>query len=405
MKGHIQPGRTKGSWYIRFEYPSVGDGKRRQRRVTIRGTKADAIKALRKNLYEIESGQLRSSGRMCFSEVLDLWFESRSLRVANRTLHSYDVWVRRYLKPTLGTLVVSEIRPSHIEKALADWSKRQRLDGSAPLSQHSVKHIFDTLRAVCRWAVRMGYLQNSPVDRVDAPHFKRREISTLDPDEIADLLIAANGTDLQPVILAVAGTGLRGSEVLALQWPDIDFIQGTLTVIRTLDLTKGPTPVIRPPKTDESKRVISLPEFVRVALLLQQAEQRQRYEKLEVELRPDAWVFDRSDRLDGLPWNPETFSKAFMRLVKRSDVPRTTFHGLRHAYATIALNAGVNLVTVSRTLGHSEVNTTAKFYVHVIAALKREGAHRVESALGPAVESALSTTVRATSVPQELDRR
>lgn len=382
MKGHITRGRGDGVWYLRVELPRGAGGARRQKRITFRGTKAEAQRKLRDVLQKIENGGLSSDTRMSFDDLLTKWMESRSHRLARRTMYSYDIYVRIYLRPAFGALKASAVRPEHIENAIAAWSRRSRLDESAPLSQRTVRHIFDTLRAACRWAVKMRYIEHSPVDRVEPPKFTHRKMIPLDPKAIAELLTAAQGTNLQSPILTIAGTGLRRSEALALQWADINFEKAQLTVNRTLDFSTDGVLRVKAPKTEKSARTISLAPFVVKALRQQRASQLERFLELGIPVRPDGWVFDRPELGDGQPWSPNLFSKAFIRLVKRTNAPTTTIHGLRHAYATIALSAGVDLKTVSETLGHSEIGTTADIYTSVVESLKLAAADRMESAMG-----------------------
>ena len=97
----------------------------------------------------------------------------------------------------------------------------------------------------------------------------------------------------------------------------------------------------------------------------------------------DAWhstgyVFTQPD---GRPIDPDLVTKAFNKMVKETGVPHLTPHGLRHAYATAALEASIDPKVVSQHLGHASVSTTYDIYAHVIPELETESARKIEAKL------------------------
>jgi integrase len=86
-------------------------------------------------------------------------------------------------------------------------------------------------------------------------------------------------------------------------------------------------------------------------------------------------------QLDGSPIDPDRISKEFPKLVKAQGLPHLTFHGLRHAHATLALSAGINPKVVSERLGHSSISVTMDIYSHVIPGMQEEAALAVERLL------------------------
>ena len=98
---------------------------------------------------------------------------------------------------------------------------------------------------------------------------------------------------------------------------------------------------------------------------------------------------------DGSPWDPGAFSSAFAKLVKSARLPHVRLHDLRHSYATLSLQAGIDLKTISAGLGHADIGTTANLYAHVTATLQARHAERVESVMG----GALATAVNGTDSP------
>ncbi|MFZ1123624.1 MAG: hypothetical protein WAN59_00605, partial [Candidatus Baltobacteraceae bacterium] len=155
MKGYIARGRAAGSWYLRVELPRSADGKRRQRREVVHGTKRDAERRLRVLLAEVETGGYADGGRTSCAELFTGWLAATEHRVGAKTVQRYGSIVRLYLVPAFGGLRAEQLRPAHIEAAVAKWATGPRNDKEqGTLSPRSVKHALDTLRAALRWAVR-----------------------------------------------------------------------------------------------------------------------------------------------------------------------------------------------------------------------------------------------------------
>ena len=383
MKGHITRGRVDGTWYLRVELPRDANGQRRQRRETVRGTKAEAQRRLRALLREIEMGGHAEGARLTVAALAQRWLDAAEHRVTTRTYTFYAAHVRLYILPSLGSLRAEQLRPAHLEAALVAWRHGKRNDKEqGALSPRTVAHVFNTLRTLLRWGVKMGTLVRNVADAVEPPRYERKEMCTLESTGVAKLLKAAQGSELQAVIAVAIGTGLRRGELLGLRWSDIDLVAHRLTVRRSVETVKGVTRT-KPPKTARSARTIALPPFVVDVL-------RDEYAKHEL-LRgraPDesTWVFVRGD---GSQWEPGAFSLAFARFVKNAKLPHVRFHDLRHSFGTLALASGVDLQTVSRALGHESVAITSRIYVHTIEALQADAAARIDAMLGSAVTSAL----------------
>jgi integrase len=400
MKGHIRRRQVEGTWYLRVELAKDAKGKRRQRRETVRGTKSEAQKRLHDLIREVETGGHADGSRITIAALAENWLASTEHRVTTRTYTFYAAHVRLYIIPAFGSLRAEALRPSHVEAALAKWRRGKRNDGEkGALSTHTVAHVFNTLRTLLRWAVKMGSLVRNVADAVEPPRYGRKEMRALDTAGVVALLKAAERTDLQAAIVVATGTGLRRGELLSLRWSDVDLNARRLTVRRSVETVNGLTRT-KPPKTARSARTIALPPFV-VEVLRNERERQNDLPLRQGRASDDGWVFVRGD---GSPWEPGAFSLAFARFVKSTKLPHVRFHDLRHSFGTLALASGVDLQTVSRALGHESVAITSRIYVHAIDALQADAAARIDALLGNAVTSALAKPLSpaklAESVPQ-----
>ncbi len=400
MKGYIHRGRIEGTWYLRVELSRSASGKRRQRRETVSGTKADAYRRLRDLLREIETGGYADGGRTMLADVAKRWMAATQHRVGARTYASYDAHVRLYIVPTLGTIRAEALRPAHIEDALATWATGKRHDREGgKIAPRTVAHVFNTLKTMCRWALKMGVVARNPVDAVASPKAERTEMRALDAAGVSELVAAARGTDLECPIVVAIGTGLRRGELLGLRWSDIDLDAARLAVRRSVETVKGITRT-KPPKTARSSRTIAVPAFVVEALRRYRAQQLERRILLGLGRDEEATVFTRGDEA---AWEPGAFSLAFARFVKRAKLRHVRFHDLRHSFGTLALQSGVDLKTVSNALGHSAISTTANTYLHAVESLERGAAARIDAMLGETVNKAVASTatrISSSSVPQ-----
>lgn len=397
MRGHIERGRAESTWYLRVELPRANGDKRRQRRETVRGTKGEAQRRLRELLREAEAGGYAGNDRLTVDALSQRWLATKEHRVAAKTYAFYAAHIRLYLLPAIGSLRLEALRPAHIEAAIGAWTRGERNDREeGMLSGHTVAHAFNTLRTMLRWGLKMGFLVRNVAEAVDPPRFDSKEMRVLDPVGVAQLLRAAQGTELVAVVAVAIGTGLRRGELLALRWSDVNLDARRLTVHRSLETVKRVTQT-KPPKTARGARTIALPPFVADILRAQREHQEAQSRNLGLTAREDGWVFTRAD---GSSWEPGAFSLAFARFVKRAKLPHVRFHDLRHSFGTLALASGVDLQTVSRALGHESAAITSRIYLHTVEALQEDAAARIDALLGNMVTSALAKPVGSVALRQ-----
>jgi integrase len=238
-------------------------------RETYRGSRREAEARLRDLIRESETGGL-DGARITVHQLCDRWLQSVERRVAGHTFVRYKQLVTDYIFPGLGSLRARDLRPAHIESAVAKWLTTKCEGRKRTLSPRSVKHVFDVLRSALNWGVRMNVILRNPVDAVEVPRYVETEMKTLEAEGIARLLRAASTSYLRLAIAVLIGTGMRRGECLGLKWGDIDFDAARLTIRRTMELVKGRVRE-KPPKTARSARTLALAPFVVAALREQKA--------------------------------------------------------------------------------------------------------------------------------------
>jgi integrase len=234
------------------------------------------------------------------------------------------------------------------------------------------------LSSALRQAVRWQLLAVNPADAVRPPRPERAPLRVPTATETRKLLERARATPYEVPLLLAATTGLRRGEVLGLRWSAVDFDAGVARIVSTLQKVNGEVRFVAP-KTDRSRRTVSLPRSTVERLRRHRKEQAERRLLLGAAWHDLDLVVDRGD---GEHLDPDTFSHGFTRLATASGLPTMRLHDLRHAFATTLLAAGVHPKVVSEALGHSSVAFTMDTYQHVLPTMGEQVATSIETALG-----------------------
>ena len=192
------------------------------------------------------------------------------------------------------------------------------------------------------------------------PKVEDEEIEILSAEQIADVRSKLQSHTLLPLVELALATGMRRGELLGLQWGDVDLDAGTLRVERSLEETKAGLR-LKSPKTKSGRRNIALPPEA-VAML-----RAHKVQQMEIRLalgmgKPDATTLVFSD-VEGRLLKPHTVSRAWRRAVVALKLPAVTFHALRHTHVSVLIRAGVDILTISRRMGHSKASVTLDVYV------------------------------------------
>jgi integrase len=223
-------------------------------------------------------------------------------------------------------------------------------------------------------AVKTGRTARNVALLVDAPAKAKHELRPLTLEEIGVFQSAITGHKFEALFLMAIGTGLREGELLGLTWDDVDLDAGTFTVRHTLDRTSR---TLVEPKTERSKRDLMLPLPVTAALLRHRSRQEAEQAAARV-WGSKGFVFASAV---GGPIDAGRVIRALHEVLTKAGLRHQRFHDLRHAYATLQLEAGADLFQVSRSLGHANIGTTSDVYGHFTKAMSQEMADRMTGIL------------------------
>ena len=375
MRGHVYK-RSKDSWTIVFDIGADPvTGKRRQRSRAVRGTKKDAERELSKEAVKLAEGRYFESSRITFGKFLDQWLTDYVASSVQATTEvRYRSIVERHLKPKLGSVPLSQLRPSHLTKVYGEWLHDGRYDGKG-LSAQTVMHHHRVVSEALGHAVKWQFVQTNVALSVDPPKVRRTEMKTLDRDNVAKLLRSPDPSRILPIVSFAVKTGMRQGEILALRWPDLDFERRVAEVRRTVRHLPRQGFVFSEPKSRMGRRSVSLPASLVEELRSLKASQAEGKLLLGSDYQDAGLVFCRST---GLPRYATTLKRQFGRLLASSGVPGVRFHDLRHSHATLMLQQGIHPKVVSERLGHASIQITLDTYSHVLPGLQDAAAERLD---------------------------
>ena len=224
-------------------------------------------------------------------------------------------------------------------------------------------HCHRLLHRALGHAATWGMVQANVAASVKPPRVDQaEEITILEEDQIGRVLRHLEGRTLRPIVALALASGARRGELLALRLRDFKADAGTLRIERSLEQTKGDLR-FKSPKTKHGRRTIALPPAIVTELkahLLRQQECR-----LALGLgraKPEDLLFA---RWDGGTRSPHRLTQKFGQAMQTLKIKDVTVHSLRHTHASQLIAAGMDVLTISRRLGHGSPTITLSTYGHL----------------------------------------
>jgi integrase len=358
--------REDGTWTACVSLGYNEHGKRK-RRVVYGSTKKEVQDKLREMQERTAKGTLTDAGGLTVGAYLDSWFTATApKKMATTTLGRVEELLRLHLKPIIGHIRLDRLTSLMVEQCYAEMERRgagkRTQQAAGVLLGDALNHAVHPLKLI----------PHNPAFKVAKARPEQKEMRHLNADQAKQFLAAARQYRLYALFALAIGTGMRQGELLGLQWPDIDFERGTITVKRSLAQLKKEF-VLKEPKTKASRRTISLPPFVLAAL-------RDHRKGMLAEGNIHATVF--CTKTGTFIAKSNLIRQTFRSVIRRTNeaakkeaeekkteptiLPEIRFHDLRHTHATMLLSQGASLKAVSQRLGHSRVEMTLKVYAHVL---------------------------------------
>ena len=247
-----------------------------------------------------------------------------------------------------------------------------------------------TCRSALEKAVQDGLIRVNPALGCKLPPKKAREMQVLTREELQRFLIQAKFEGYYEVFLLDLATGLRRGELMALQWDDLNFKTGVLNVNKQVYDVRGQLQ-ISTPKTKNSVRKIVLPPAVVEVL---------REYKKTVDSR---WMFPSPVKED-CPITPGVVRRRLQLILEHAGCKHVRFHDLRHTFATLALENGMDVKTLSAMLGHVSAATTLDIYTHITDDMRLTAAANIDRGIGKAAPQEDASEPGRETAPDQPDK-
>jgi integrase len=362
--------RRDGRWEGRIDLGWKAG--KRVRKMVYGATRAEVARKVNALVRDRELGLVRSGPSQRVGAFLEEWLGSVRGSLRPSTFRTYELYVRRHIVAELGRVRLDQLKAEDVQRML----DRKLATGMSP---QTVVHLRAILRRALNRAMRYGYLARNVAALAEPPKVERREMHVLDPDQARAFLKAANADPFRALYTLALFTGLRQGELLGLRWTDVDLEEAQLRMSHSLQRHGGKLRLVAP-KTATSRRSVSIPTVAVIALREHRVHQLQARLLAGASWQETGLIFT-TGRGTGI--EAGNVVRSFKRTLRRAELPEMRFHDLRHSCATLLLVQGVAPRVVMEILGHSQISLTMNTYSHVVPALQREAAAKLDALLEP----------------------
>ena len=358
-------GRWEGKYTLGYD-PKTG---KLIRKSVYGKTQKEVRLALSKIVSEMDSGTYAEPSKMKVSQWLDEWLASYTMNIKPATRSAYEEHIRVHIKPSLGDIPLKQLSTRDIQQLYTNLLKEREL------SPKTVRNIHGVLHRTLEQAKLLGYIRVNPADAAVTPRVEKKQVETLDAEDIGKFLAAIRGTKYEYPLFVAVFTGLRQGELLGLTWDCVDFEHGMLLINKQHNRVKGDTEFRFASLKNDKARVLTAADEVMEVLKLQKERQTAWAAALgDGWSNPDHLVFTTEF---GRYINDKILYQNFKRIMRKLGKPDLRFHDLRHTYAVNSLRAGDDIKTVQENLGHATASFTLATYAHATPGMKRESAKRM----------------------------
>lgn len=335
-------------------------------------TSQEVRKRLSSLALQADLGLIKEDSNMLLQDWLDQWITAY-VNVKPNTLSRYHIDVDQHIKPSIGQIALCDLQTPHIQAFYNCMLK----NGMSP---KSLKNMHSVLHEALEQAVLINLISKNVSNACVLPKIKKAEMHPLQGDEIIRFLDAIKGDRFEAVYYVAMFTGMRQGEVLGLTWNSVLFENETIHLCHQLQKLRikggGGTYHLVELKNSHDRYIQPAPEVMSLLKTIYN-EQKVLVLSSEKTWHNDmnlVFVNNRGNHLASV-----TVYNHLKIIAKRIGKPELRFHDLRHTYATLSLQTGANIKTISSQLGHATTAFTLDRYGHTTDTMRKDAADRMSA--------------------------
>lgn len=381
--------RKRGdSYQIRVSVGYDTKGNHKEQSMTWKPTEGMTERQIQKELnrqaviFEESVNRGFKSSAIKFEELCEEWFEEYAKLNLRSTTYERLKQLKHRIYPAIGHLRIDKITPRQLQAFVNSLAKEGANEKTGkPLAPKTIRHNLSLISDVFTYAVKMGLVSDNPCSKVTIPKGEVKEKQIYSQEEMEVLLTKLMGEPLKYKVFfyLIAYSGFRRSEMLGLEWKDIDFENNIISIHRTSNYTAERGTYTDTTKTKRSQRTLKISPFIMD--MLKQLKEEQDNEALRLGTK---WV--ETDRLftkwNGEEMNNQTPYGWLKEFCEKNSLPFYGIHSFRHFAASALISAGLDVTTVSGALGHSNSGTTLNVYSHMFQNAQARVSEAMDSAFG-----------------------
>ncbi len=323
---------------------------------TFYGGKKEAILRENEIKSQLKNNSFVNKSKITMKELLEEWLKYSKDIWSPKTYIANAHWCE-IINKSIGHIKLQDINV----KILEDFYKELR--ENTTYSDKTIQHFYTIITTSLKKAIIWGYIVNNPNSFIEKPKVRKKEIQCYSPEEVEKLLECIKNECLkyQAMIYLAIDSGARRGEIVGLTWNDIDFKKQTLNINKSVQYTKELGIFEKTTKTQTSDRIIYLSNKTIEILKAYQKEQLENKLKIGNKWEDSKRMFT---TIVGGDMHPDTPSQILEKIIKKHNLKRISFHGLRHTSISLQISSGIQAQIISKRAGHSSVSTTHSIYSH-----------------------------------------
>ena len=333
------------------------NGKRIRVTETFIGLKSEAETRLVQMKIEIKGGNYIQKKNLTINTYFNEWLKIKEKEVSPKTYSTYKLYTKNILQ-YLGHIELININVKLLKDFYAKLAEEKEI------SQTTIRHHYSILNTALNEAIILGYINNNPNQKIKKPKASTiKQKKCYSADEVSILLSNLKNENLkyQAIIYLALDSGCRRGELTGLTWEDINFNENTININKATQYLSGKGIFEKSTKSDTSNRKVYISETTANILKQYKHEQLMMKFKLGSKWKNSKRVFTTDD---GDDIHPDTPSKIFYKIIKKYNLPKISFHGLRHTSISLLIQKGIQPQIISKKAGHSSISVTHDIYSH-----------------------------------------